>query len=106
MEVDRVVDGSEESAEARRKRAGRLAHPKPAARAESEVVGRVRRSEDVIRSSREADEYEAELVRRAMKSEQAARVEAELRKAQYDAGWLFMDEGEMAGEVAAQESGS
>lgn len=55
--------------------------------------------EDVVRSSREADEFERAEVARIVKSEQAARVERELRRPKYDAGWLFMDEGEMRGSV-------
>lgn len=96
----------EESREHMERRTGNLAKPRAIARVDSSGVGRVRRSEDMVRSSKEADKYEAELVRRAMKSEQAARIERELRRPAYDANWLFMDEGEMAGEVAAQESGS
>ena len=96
----------EESREHMERRAGKLAKLRTVARVDRTGVERVRRSEDLVRSSKEADEYEAELVRRAMKSEQAARIERELRKPAYDANWLFMDEGEMAGEVAAQGSGS
>ena len=53
------------------------------------------REENAVRSSREADLWEAEQVRRLMKSERAARVEAQLRNAAYDASWLFRDQGEM-----------
>lgn len=59
---------------------------------------------EIVRSSREADLYEREQVAKLLKSEQAARVERELRKPKYDAGWLFMDEGEMNGSV--DEGGS
>lgn len=108
--VDGLAERRVDSEEHMRERAGRLARPKQAARVDS-AVDKLRKSEDmrsgdVVRSSKEADEYEAELVRRAMKSEQAARIERELRRPAYDANWLFMDEGEMNGSVAAEENGS
>ena len=103
--VDGVAERRVENEEHMRDRAERPARPKQAARFDS-VLDKLRKSGDVVRSSKEADEHEAELVRRAIKSEQAARIERELRRPAYDANWLFMDEGEMNGRVAAEENGS
>lgn len=108
--VARVAERKVENEEHMRGRAGRPARPKQAARVDS-AVDKLRKSKDmrsgdVVRSSKEADEHEAELVRRAMKSEQAARIERELRRPAYDANWLFMDEGEINGSGAAEENGS